>query len=336
MRKVVLAKRPNIDPRPDDFEIVDAGMPEPKDGQLLVKVLWQSIDPYVRLTFDDPTIAGAPGMALGEMPLGRAVSQVVTSRHPDFAAGDIIEGRTHWGEYAVVDPAVRPTKLDFGEIPLSYAVGALGMPGQTAYAGVDKVLNVQAGQTMLVSAAAGAVGTLAGQIAKHRGARVVGIAGGPDKCAEVEKLGFDACVDYKAADFSDRLAAALPGGFNAYFENVGGDMSRIAFQNASYGAKVALCGVLSVYAVGNETGPDRLPEVMRLLFTKGLTIQSFFGELLGGADATVAMRKLIEAGAITPRESIIEGIENLPAAFSGIFRGNDHVGKVVLHIADPD
>lgn len=336
MRKVVLAKRPEVDPKPGDFAIEEVERPEPGEGQLLVKTLWLSIDPYVRLTFDDPTIAGAPGMALGEMPLGRAVSQVVESRHPDFAVGDIIEGRTHWGEYVVVDPAVRPAKLDFGDLPLSYGVGALGMPGQTAYAGIVQVAQVKEGETVLISAAAGAVGSLAGQIAKLRGATVIGIAGGPEKCAEVEKLGFDSCLDYKAGDFDERLAAALPKGFQVYFENVGGDMTRKVFHHAAYGARVALCGVLSVYGVGEEKGPDRLPELMRLMFTKGLAIRSFFGELVGGAEAIAANRELIEAGKLTPRETRLEGIEALPEAFSGIFRGNDHVGKVVLHIADPD
>ena len=165
---------------------------------------------------------------------------------------------------------------------------------------------------------------------------MVGIAGGAKKCAEVEKLGFDACIDYKPQDFPDRLKAALPDGFNGYFENVGGDISRIVAHNASYGATFALCGVLAVYGVGEDTGPDHLPEFMRLLFTKGLTVQSFFGELLGGADATAVMRELIESGTIKPLETRIEGIENMPSAFSGIFRGNDHLGKVVLHIADPD
>jgi NADPH-dependent curcumin reductase CurA len=336
MRQVVLATRPVVDPKASDFTVQDAPMPEPGPNQMLVRVLWLSIDPYVRLTFDDPTIAGIPGLPLGQPPLGRAVSQVVKSNNPDFAVGDIIEGRTVWAEFAVVDPAVRPTKLDFGTLPLSYAVGALGMPGQTANSGMIDVLKAKAGDTILISAAAGAVGSMAGQIGKILGAKVVGIAGGSDKCAAVEALGFDACVDYKSPDFDAKLKEAMPNGFNGYFENVGGDLTRRVFPHAAYGARVALCGVLAVYGTGEEKGPDRLPEVMRLMFTKGLMIQGFFGEMLGGPAAIATNRAWIEEGSLQPIESILEGIDMLPQTFSGIFRGNSHIGKVVLHIADPE
>ncbi len=336
MRKIILARRPKVNPVADDFALIDVPMPEPGPGQLLVRVLWLSMDPYVRLQFDETTIGGTPGQPLDTPPLGRAVSQVVVSNSPDFAVGDIIEGRTHWAEYAVVDPVVKPTKLDFGSIPLSYAVGALGMPGQTANAGMIDIGRVKEGETVLISAAAGAVGSMAGQIGKILGARIVGIAGGPDKCAAVMALGFDACVDYQAPDFDAQLAAALPKGFNMYFENVGGDLTRRAFAHAVYGARVALCGVLAVYAVGDESGPDRLPELMRLMFVKGLEIKGFFGEMVGGAKAIAANRAWIEEGKFKPAETILDGIECVPQAFAGIFSGNTHIGKVVLKIADPE
>lgn len=335
MRKVVLARRPKVNPVAEDFAVVEAATPEPGEGQLLVRTLWLSMDPYVRLQLDETTIAGGPGQPLDTPPLGRAVSQVVRSNSPDFKAGDIIEGRTHWAEYAIVDPAVRPTKLDFGSIPLSYAVGALGMPGQTAHAGMITIGRVKEGETVLISAAAGAVGSMAGQIGKILGARVVGIAGGADKCVAVKALGFDECVDYKAPDFDARLKAALPQGFNMYFENVGGDLTRRAVANAAYGARVALCGVLAVYGRGEEKGSDQLPEFMRLMFTKGLEIKSFFGEMVGGAKAIAENRAWIGEGRFRPAETILNGIESVPDAFAGIFQGNDHVGKVVLKIADP-
>jgi NADPH-dependent curcumin reductase CurA len=336
MRKVVLASRPKVDPAATDFAVRDAAMPEPGPNQLLVRTLWLSLDPYVRLQLDETTIAGTPGQRLGEPPLGRAVSQVLASNSPDFAVGDIIEGRTHWAEYAVVDPAVRPNRLDFGTIPLSYAVGALGMPGQTAYAGMVDIGRVQAGETVVISAAAGAVGMQAGQIGKILGATVIGIAGGADKCAAVKAAGFDDCIDYKAADFDARLAAALPNGFQVYFENVGGDLTRRVFAHAAYGARVPFCGVLAVYGAGNERGPDRLPELMRLIFTKGLEIKSFFGEVVGGANATARNREWIEQGRLTPVQAILDGIDRVPQAFAGIFAGNTHVGKVVVHVADPE
>ena len=336
MRQVILSRRPDVDPVPGDFSVVEAKMPETPDGKLLVKVLWLSVDPYVRLNLDDPTIAGIPGQPLGEMPLGRAVSQVVESRHRDFKPGDIIEGRTHWGEYVIVDPAVKPVKLDFGDLPLSYAVGALGMPGQTAYSGIVQVLKVQEGETVLISAAAGAVGTQAGQIAKLLGARVVGIAGGAAKCRAVVDAGFDACIDYKSPDFGAELAAALPNGFNAYFENVGGDLTLNIIPHAVFQARMALCGLVSIYGVGKEEGPDRMPELLRGLFVKGLSITPFFGEVMGGAEAIAANRAWIEEGKLKPVETRLEGIESMPEAFSGIFRGNDNIGKVVLHVSDPD
>ncbi len=336
MHEVVLARRPQVNPVAGDFAVVDAAMPKPGPGQLLVRTLWLSMDPYVRLQFDETTIAGLPGQALGTPPLGRAVSQVVASHSPDFAVGDIIEGRTHWAEYAVVDPVVKPTRLEFGTIPLSYAVGALGMPGQTANSGMTDIGRVKEGDTVLISAAAGAVGSMAGQIGKILGARVIGIAGGPDKCAAVKALGFDDCVDYKAPDFDARLKQALPQGFNMYFENVGGDLTRRAVAHAGYGARVALCGVLAVYGVGDENGPDRLPELMRLMFVKGLEIKGFFGEMVGGAKAIAQNRQWIEDGRFKPAETILHGIESVPDAFAGIFQGNDHVGKVVLRIADPE
>lgn len=336
MRKVVLVRRPKVKPVAADFAVIEAGMPEPGQGQMLVRTLWLSMDPYVRIQLDETTIAGTPGQPLDASPLGRAVSQVVKSNIPDFAPGDIIEGRTHWAEYAVVDLSMKPAKLDFGSIPLSYAVGALGMPGQTANSGMTDIGRVKEGETVLISAAAGAVGSMAGQIGKILGARVVGIAGGPDKCAAVMAMGFDDCVDYRAPDFDARLKAALPQGFNLYFENVGGELTSHAAAHAAYGARIALCGVLADYGVGDEKGPDRQPEFMRLMFIKGLEIKGFFGEMVGGAKAIAANRAWIEQGKFKPVETILEGIEHVPATFAGIFGGNTHVGKVVLKIAEPE
>jgi NADPH-dependent curcumin reductase CurA len=333
MRRIILKARPGATPLVGDFAIEEAPTPDPGANQLLVQTLFMSIDPYVRLSLDEMTIGDVPGLPLGQSPIGRAVARVVKSNHADFTPGDLIEGRSAWAEYAVVNPAVKPTKLDLGALPLSYAVGALGMPGQTAYAGMIDIGHVQPGETVVISAAAGAVGSMAGQIGKILGARVVGLAGGAVKCAAVEALGFDLCLDYKAPDFDKRLAAALPQGFQVYFENVGGDLSLKVIAYAAYGARMPLCGLIANYGQASETGPDRLPHFLRTAFVKGIGIKAFHGESVGGAHALAANRTWIEQGKLKPAESIIDGFERIPEAFEGTFRGNSHIGKVVVRIA---
>ncbi|MDE2597497.1 MAG: NADP-dependent oxidoreductase, partial [Sphingomonadales bacterium] len=216
MQQVVLRRYARGNPVPGDFELVQAPIPEPGEGEILLKTLWLALDPLIRFAIDEKRLSGVTQVHPGEVMYGPTVSLVVASNHHGYAVGDVVEDRTGWREYAVVAPDKAdwrgpPRKLDPALAPVSTALGALGMPGQTAHACMIGIGRVQAGETVVISAAAGAVGTLAGQIGKVLGARVVGIAGGPAKCAALLELGFDAAADYKAADFADQLAAALPG-----------------------------------------------------------------------------------------------------------------------------
>src|SRR5262249_34989816 len=227
MKQVVLRSRPVGNPRPEDFAVESAATPTAGPGELLLETHWLSPDPLIRFTLDEKPLTGPNHVGIGDPMYGGAVSRVVTSDDPRFAVGDFVEGRTGWREYAVANPTRLPLrKVDPTVAPLSTALGILGMPGQTAHACMIEIGRVQAGETVVISAAGGAVGTIAGQIGRKLGARVVGIAGGAKKCAAVEALGFDACVDYKAPDFADRLAAACPNRINVYVDNVGGTVTQ--------------------------------------------------------------------------------------------------------------
>jgi NADPH-dependent curcumin reductase CurA len=336
MKQVVLRARPQGDPRACDFAIEDAARPQAGPGQLLVKTLWVSVDPYMRLGLDETPLGGANGVPLGAVMPGGAVSRVEVSDSPDFAVGDVVEGRSGWREYAAVDAKLAGLrKVTPGKAPLSTALGVLGMPGQTAYAGIVDIGRVKAGETVVVSAAGGAVGSIAGQVAKLLGAKVVGVAGGADKCAAVEALGFDRCLDYKAPDFADQLKAAAPEGIDVYFENVGGAVTAAVLPLMKYGGRMPMCGFISYYGLGDEgPGPDRLPWMMRMIMLKGLEIRGFSGAFVGGRHAMDQMQAWVDEGRIRFEETVVEGLERAPEAFASLFRPNANVGKVVVKVAD--
>jgi len=338
MKQVVLKTYPQGDPASDDFAVVDADRPVLAEGELLLKTLWLSLDPLIRFTIDKKTLTGPTRVEPGEVMYGAAVSQVVESRNAEFVAGDFVEGRTGWREYASVNPAAaRLRKIDGSLAPLSTALGVLGMPGQTAYACMVDIGRVQPGETVVISAAAGAVGSLAGQIGKILGARVVGIAGGAEKGRALVDLGFDACVDYRAADFADQLAAACPKGIDVYVDNVGGDVTLTVMPLLNYRARMPVCGYIAYYGIGMEgPGPDRLPGFMRLIMSKGLELRGFGGAMVGGQKALDQLAIWVGGGRIRYPETIVEGIEKAPAAFAGIFRRNANIGKLLVKIADPD
>lgn len=226
MQQVVLHAHPVGAPRAEDFALESVARPVACDGEVLLRTLWLSLDPMIRFALDATPLTGPNRVRIGEPIFGGTVSQVMQSNHADYRIGDFVEGRSGWREYAAIDPKRVPLrKLDASIAPLSTALGVLGMPGQTAHACMIGVGRVAAGETVVVSAAAGAVGSLAGQIGRILGARVIGIAGGAEKCAALTALGFDACVDYKAADYPARLAAACPDGIDVYIENVGGTVT---------------------------------------------------------------------------------------------------------------
>ena len=335
MRQVVLRAHPVGEPRADDFALESVAVPAPADGQVLLRTLWLSLDPMIRFALDENPMTGPNRVRIGEPVFGGAVSQVVASKHPDFSAGQYVEGRSGWREYAAVDPKTTPLrKVDASLAPLSTALGVLGMPGQTAHACMVGIGRVAAGETVVISAAAGGVGSLAGQIGKILGARVVGIAGGAEKCAAVEALGFDACVDYKAADYPARLAAACPGGIDVYVENVGGAVTDAVLPLLKYRARMPVCGFIAYYGIGREgPGPDRLPGFMRTIMSKGLELKGFGGAMVAGASALEQLAGWVREGKLRYPEAVVEGLEAAPAAFAGIFRGNSNVGKLLVRIA---
>lgn len=340
MRQVVLKAYARGNPKPEDFALETAPIPVPGGGEILLQTLWLALDPLIRFAIDETPISGATHVRLGEVMYGPTVSRVVASNHPGYAVGDIVEDRTGWREYAVVDPAKAdyrgpPRKVDPALAPVSTALGALGMPGQTAHACMIGIGRVQAGETVVISAAAGAVGTIAGQIGQILGARVVGIAGGPDKCRALLDLGFDAAADYKAADFADQLQAACPGGIDVYVDNVGGDVTLAVLPLLKRGARMPVCGFIAYYGMGMEgPGPDHLPGFFRTIMAKGLEVRGFAGFLVGGQRAMEDIAGWVREGKIKPPEAVINGLAAAPEAFAGVFSGNENVGKLLVKVAE--
>jgi NADPH-dependent curcumin reductase CurA len=339
MKQVVLASYASGNPKPSDFRVEDAPIPQPGEGEVLLRTLWLGLDPLIRFAIDEKRLSGVTQVHPGEVMYGPTVSAVVASNHPGYAVGDLVEDRTGWREYVVVAPDKAdwrgpPRKLDPALAPVSTALGALGMPGQTAHACVIGIGRVAAGETVVISAAAGAVGSLAGQIAGIRGARVVGIAGGPDKCRGLLDLGFDAAADYKAADFAEQLAKALPEGADVFIDNVGGDVMLAVLPHLKRGARMPVCGFIAYYGMGMEgPGPDKLPGFFRTIMSKGLEIKGFGGFLVGGQQALDDIAGWIAEGRIRCPESVVEGLEAAPEAFAGVFSGNSHLGKLLVKVS---
>jgi NADPH-dependent curcumin reductase CurA len=329
-RRVVLVRRPPGEPAESDFRVEEAAVPEPGPREVLVRVVYLSLDPYQRGRMRDAASYAAP-VGLGEVMTGGVVGEVVKSNHPDFAVGDIIEDRLGWQEYAIGGgPSLR--KVDPRIAPISTANGVLGMPGMTAYFGLLDVGQPKPGETVVVSAASGAVGQVVGQIARIMGCRVVGIAGGPKKCTFVtDELGFDACLDYKAGkDLDAALRAACPNGIDVYFDNVGGTISDAVLRNVNFFARVALCGSISQY---NVTAPEMGPRLMGTFVGKRVAMRGFivtdFAERY--APARRQMGEWVKSGRIKYREDIADGIDKTPRAFIGMLRG-ENFGKQLVRL----
>jgi NADPH-dependent curcumin reductase CurA len=331
-RRVVLARRPPAEVSESDFRIEEVSVPEPGSREILVRVVYLSLDPYMRGRMRDAASYAAP-VAIGEVMTAGAVGEVVKSNHPGFKVGDIVEDRFGWQEYAI-GPSPSARKVDPSLAPISTANGVLGMPGMTAYFGLLEVGQPKAGETVVVSAASGAVGQIVGQLAKIAGCRAVGIAGGPKKCAFVnETLGFDACIDYKAEkDLSAAAKAACPNGVDVYFDNVGGVVSDAVLANLNFWARVALCGSISQYNTA-ELGP----RLMGTFVGKRVTARGFivwdFNARYG--PALRQMGEWVRSGHIKFKEDMVAGIENAPRAFIGLLKG-DNFGKLQVQLgADP-
>jgi NADPH-dependent curcumin reductase CurA len=332
--QIVLASRPRGAVRETDFRVESGPLPEPADGEVQLQVRYLSLDPYMRGRMDDRKSYAAP-VPLGQPMEGEAVAQVIASRHPAYAVGDILLARTGWRTHATL-PAKGLRKLDPALAPITTGLGVLGMPGFTAYSGLRFIGQPKAGETVVVAAASGPVGSLVGQLAQIQGARAVGIAGGAEKCAYVkDELGFDAVVDHRAADFPAQLAAACPDGVDVYFENVGGAVWQAVLPLLNKYARVPVCGLIAQYdSPSGSEGPDRLPATMREILSRSLTLRGYinfefaqhYPDFLQEVGAAVA------SGRIRYREDIVDGLENAPRAFMGMLKGANF-GKLLVRVS---
>ncbi|HBE9081799.1 TPA: NADP-dependent oxidoreductase [Serratia fonticola] len=335
-RRFVLASRPHGEPQADNFRLETNPIPQPAAGQLLLRTVYLSLDPYMRGRMSD-TPSYAPPVQIGEVMVGGTVSRVQASQHPDFNVGDWVLGYDGWQSHALSDGrGLRNlgAKLDHP----SRLLGVLGMPGFTAYMGLLDIGQPQAGETLVVAAASGAVGSVVGQIAKLKGCRVVGVAGGAEKCRYVvEELGFDACIDHHSADFAAQLAAACPQGIDIYYENVGGAVFDAVIPLLNTKARIPVCGMIAHYSATElPPGPDRLPLLQSLILRKRIKMQGFiifddyaenFGEFLQ------QMGEWVSQGKIKFREDVVDGLENAPQAFFGLLKGKNF-GKLIIRVAE--
>ncbi len=335
--KWVLAARPRGAPRQSDFQRKTEAVAPLAAGRVLCRTIYLSIDPYMRGRMNEGASYAEP-VALGDTMVGGTVSEVVESRADGFAAGDFVLGQSGWQEYASVDPRSL-TKLDPARAPLSTALGLLGMPGLTAYVGLLDFGRPEAGETVVVSAATGAVGSVVGQIARLKGCRVVGVAGAEEKCRyAVAELGFDACVSYKRRGFAEALREACPQGVDVYFENVGGGTLFATLGLLNVGARVPLCGLISWYNLqGLPDGPDKSPKLMATLLTRRVTVRGYI--ITDHLDRREAFLEDVSlwygAGHLKTKEHIVEGLKNAPEALRGQLVGKNF-GKLLIQVgADP-
>ena len=331
-RVFTLAKRPEGKPNRDTFELVERDVPEPGPGEARVRTLYLSVDPYMR----DRMRAGesyAEPWGVGDPLEGGVVGEVVADNGTEFEAGDVVAGNLRWADFSTAaGPDLQRVDPDLA--PISTALGVLGMPGRTAYFGTREVAQPDAGDTFVVTGAAGAVGSVAGQVAKLQGARVVGFAGSAEKVSFLEDdLGFDAGINYKETDdYRAALAEAAPGGVDAYFDNVGGPITDAVFTQLNVDARVAVCGQISQYnAEELPTGPRKLGQLIQKRATvEGFLIQDFAPRF---EQATRQLGRWVQNGDITYRETVTEGLEHAPEAFLGLFEG-ENIGKQLVKVAD--
>jgi len=333
-RRIVLAKRPNGLPSTENFRLETEVLPKIKQDELLLRAIYISLDPYIRGKLNDHK-SYISSIAIDNVIECGTVCQVQDSKHPQFEKGEWVLAYTGWQDYAVSD-GEGLVKLGKSAANPSYALGIMGMPGFTAYVGLLHIAQVQAGDTLVVAAAAGPVGGTVGQIAKLKGARVIGVAGGTEKCRYVEQqLGFDLCLDHYADDFAEQLADNCPSGIDIYYENVGGKVFDAVLPLLNVAARIPVCGLISQY---NQTelpnGPDRLSMLMANILGKRLKIQGFiiFDHYQQYFEQfQIDMALWLKNGDIQYGEHIVQGLENTPEAFIGLFSGKNH-GKLVMQI----
>lgn len=333
-QQIVLASRPVGTPKPQNFRLEEVDLQQAEEGEVTVGVLFLSLDPYMRGRMSDAKSYAAPVPIDGIME-GETICEVLKSRSSHFAPGDIVRGRTGWRTHAVVNGSIL-RKVETHGAPLTTAVGALGMPGFTAWSGLKFIGQPKAGETVAVAAASGPVGSMVGQLAKLWGARAVGIAGGAEKCAYVkDELRFDAVIDHRSDDLISRLEAVTPDGIDVYFENVGGHVWDAVLPRLNKFGRVPVCGLVAHYNGASTSENDRLPATMSAILRQSLLVRGFiqtefaadhFDEFLAEVGPRVA------AGEIRYREDIIDGIENAPDAFTAMLTGGNF-GKLIIKVA---
>jgi NADPH-dependent curcumin reductase CurA len=332
-RRILLATRPEGAPTSGNFRLVEEAVPDPGPGAVLVRALWLSVDPYMRGRMSTAKSYAKP-VEIGEVMTGGVVGQVIQSRHQAFKPGEIVEGSLGWQDYALAEP-MQLRKIDTRLAPISTAVGVLGMPGMTAYFALLEVGKPVAGDTVVVSGAAGAVGQIVGQIARINGARVVGIAGSDDKCRFLtSELGFAGAVNYKTStDLAADLARLCPNGADVYFDNVGGPVTDAVFQTLAFKARIIICGQISQY---NNTKPELGPRNLRFMLIHRARMEGFL--VWDWRDRyPEALRRLaawIKSGQVKYTEHVTEGLENTPRAFIEMLQGAN-LGKALVKVAEP-
>jgi NADPH-dependent curcumin reductase CurA len=335
-QRIILTSRPEGAPTATDFRLVEAPVPEISPGEVLLRTIYLSLDPYMRGRMSAAK-SYAPPVELGEVMEGGTVSIVQKSRNHDFRVGDYVLSHSGWQGYAVSD-GTGLRRLDPSHYPLSTALGVLGMPGFAAYAGLLHIGKPEPGETVVVAAASGPVGSAVGQIARLKGARAVGIAGGAAKCAYVkDELGFDAVIDHHAPDFAQQLKYACPGGIDVYFENVGGKVWDGVFPLLNRFARIPVCGLIAQYNGLEEVAADhdRLPGTMSAILRKSLTVRGFLQRdfLAHYPTFLKEMGEWVAKGEVRYREDFVDGLENAPAALIGMLEGRNF-GKLVVRVSD--
>lgn len=337
-RQFILAERPVGLPNEKTLSLETTSIPEPGDNQMLLRTVYLSLDPYMRGRMSAAKSYAAP-VEIGATMVGGTVSRVVSSNLDGFEAGDWVLSFNGWQDYAISDGTMVTNLGKTPENP-SWALGVLGMPGLTAYSGLLKIGDPKPGETVVVASATGAVGSQVGQIAKIKGARAVGIAGGAEKCAyAVDELGFDACIDRYADDFAEQLAAACPDGIDVYYENVGGAVFKAVMPLLNTKARIPLCGLISQYNRTEQAqGPDLSDDLMLTFLSRRITLRGFivfddFGHVY--PEFARDMTAWVKEGRIKYREQVIEGLETAPKAFNDLLLGNNF-GKVVVKVGEHD
>ena len=324
-KKIVLASRPQGQVSPDNFRLEEAPVPAINDGQILIRNHYLSLDPYMRMRMEDVKSYAAP-QEIGAVMVGGTVGEVVESKNPKFAVGDKVVGMMGWAEMGVSD-GVGLRRVKDGPIPLSAYLGSVGMPGMTGWYGLTQIMQPKPGETVVVSAASGAVGSVVGQLARARGCRAVGIAGGPEKCAYVvNELGFDACIDYKAGNLQADLKAATPDGIDAVFENVGGEIFDACVARMNPFGRIALCGLIAGY-----DGEPMVLTNVRTLLTMRVTLRGFIvsEHLEFWPQGLQELAGLVGSGKLVFRESVAQGLAAAPDAFIGLLKGRNFGKQLV-------